>query len=95
MADPIKISDSSIGMDKVTPAIPEKRERQTYDRGFIEKQILAITEQRDTQIAEIVAKKEAELKECTDILKAMDDLGVTTKPVGIETIAQTEEIIGG
>ena len=74
MADYIKISDSSIEITKevITPTVTTK---QTYERGFIESQILAITAQRDA----LIAIKEAELKECTDILKAMNDLGITTK----------------
>ena len=85
MADAIKISDTSIEMDEVTPAVPEKVTRQKYDRKFIEEQILAITKQRDAEIADIVVLKEAELKKCTDIIKEMDKLGVAkaTEPTEV------------
>ena len=55
MADYIKISDSSIEITKevITPTVTTK---QTYERGFIESQILAITQQRDA----LIALKEAE-----------------------------------
>ena len=79
MADALKIDDNTIEVDEVTPAIPEKVVRQTYNRKFIEDQIKNITEQRDAQLAEITALKEAELKKCTDIILEMNKLGITTK----------------
>jgi len=54
---------------------PVKVETQTYERKFIEDQIKAITESRD----EMIAMKEAELKECTDILAQMDLKGIVLK----------------
>jgi predicted lactoylglutathione lyase len=69
--DVIKISDSSVEVTKeiITPTVTTK---QTYERDFIEKQIKDITAQRDA----LIAIKEAELKECQDILNEMDRLGV-------------------
>jgi predicted lactoylglutathione lyase len=67
-----KISPTQI---EVTKEIPVKVETQTYERKFIEEQIQNITAQRD----EMIALKEAELKECQDILKAMDEKGIITK----------------
>lgn len=75
MAEPTKISDTTIEIDKVTPAIPERVTRQIYERKFIEEQILSITQQRD----ELISAKERELKECTDILEEMDKLGILSK----------------
>jgi len=73
--DAIKISDSEIEITKTTAPSPVTT-TNTYERGFIERQILEITKQRDA----LIAIKEAELKECTDILKAMKDLGIVAKP---------------
>ena len=84
MADPVKISDTSISMEKVTPAVTVTN---TYERGFIESQIVAITAQRDAY----VAQRNIEIKECEDILKAMDDLGVITKPIDAD-IAEAKTI---
>jgi hypothetical protein len=69
-----KISPTQIEVTKeiITPV---KVETQTYERKFIEDQIKAITESRDEQIA----LKEAELKECTDILAEMDLKGIIIK----------------
>jgi len=72
MADPVKISDTSIEVDEIIPAVPEKVTRRVYERNFIEDQIVAITAQRD----EMIALKESELKKCTDIIKEMDKLGI-------------------
>ena len=54
---------------------PIKVETHTYERKFIEDQIKVITESRDEQIA----LKEAELKECQDILAEMDKKGIVLK----------------
>jgi hypothetical protein len=72
-----KISDYEIEITKevITPTTTTK---QTYERAFIESQILAITQQRDA----LIAQKEAELKECQDILQAMKDLGIVARPIG-------------
>ena len=67
-----KVNDFSIEITKQDPQ-PDPV-KTTYQREFIEKQIKDITAQRDA----LIAVKEAELKECTDILKAMDLLGITT-----------------
>jgi len=77
MGSPVKVSDSVIIMEKVTP---EVRTTVTYERGFIEKQILNIQSQKDAYDAQ----RDAEIKECQDILKAMDDLGIkATEPTGV------------
>ena len=72
----IKISETSL---EVTREIitPTRTEKQTYERSFIESQIENITKQRDA----LIAIKEAELKECTDILAEMDKLEIKSKPV--------------
>ena len=69
-----KLSDNEIEITKTSTPSPTTTVNR-YERGFIESQVLAITQQRDA----LIALKEAELKECTDILKAMNDLGITTK----------------
>jgi hypothetical protein len=53
-----------------------------YERSFIENQIVAITEQRD----EMIALKEAELKECEDILAVMEKEGIIAKPIPSEIL---------
>ena len=68
-----KLSDTSIEMEKVTP---EVRTMVTYERAFVEKQIVAIQSQKDAYDNQ----RDAELKECQDILEAMDDLGIIVKP---------------
>jgi len=79
-----KISDTRIEISEVI-VTPDKIEKNVYERKFIEEQIIAITEQRD----ELIAIKEKELKECTDILAEMDKLGIVTvipKEASIEEI---------
>lgn len=75
-----KISNTTIEITKEI-ITPTRTEKQTYERKFIEDQIVAITAQRDAMIA----LKEAELKECTDILAEIDKLGIK--------VAVEEEII--
>ena len=65
-----KISETQIEITK-QPATPEPIVN-VYGRAFIEQQIISIIQQRD----EMIALKEAELKECTDILSEMDKKGV-------------------
>ena len=79
-----KLSATSVEVTKevVTPTVTHK---QTYQREFIENQIIAITQQRDAMIA----LKEAELKECTDILAEMNRLGV------VAVVAEPVEGING
>ena len=64
-----KINDTTIEITKTEPA---KDVVNTYERKFIEDQIIAITKQRD----DMIALKEAELKEVQDILAEMDKLGI-------------------
>ena len=69
-----KIDDNSIEITKtITPSPITTTSR--YERGFIEEQIKQITAQRDA----LIALKEAELKECTDILVEMDKLNIKPK----------------
>lgn len=72
----IKISEFEIEITKevITPTVTTK---QIYERSFIESQIENITKQRDA----LIAIKEAELKECTDILAEMDRVGIVSKPL--------------
>ena len=79
--DAKKISDSSIEITKTTTPSPVTT-TNTYERGFIEKQILEITKQRDA----LIAIKEAELKECKDILSEMDKLEIIVKPIEDEPL---------
>ena len=68
-----KISDTEIEMEKVTP---EVRTTVKYERSFIEQQIKDIQAQKDAYDAQ----RDVEIKECQDILKAMNDLGIVSKP---------------
>jgi hypothetical protein len=68
---------------EVTKELPTPKPVVTkYERSFIENQIVAITEQRD----EMIALKEAELKECEDILAVMEKEGIIAKPVPSEIL---------
>jgi hypothetical protein len=53
-----------------------------YERSFIESQIKMITEQRDT----FVSARNAELKECEDILAVMKKEGIIAKPIPSEIL---------
>ena len=84
----IKISDTTIEMEKVTPEkiIPAETKKVQYERSFIEKQIISITKQRDAMIAEkeaLIILKEAELKECQNVLAEMDKLGIVAKSMEV------------
>jgi len=76
-----KISNTTLEVTKeiITPV---KVEKNVYERKFIEDQIKAITESRD----EMIALKEAELKECTDILAEMDKKGIVLESDIVEPI---------
>lgn len=80
-----KISNTQLEVTKeiITPV---KIERRVYERDFIEKQIIAITAQRD----ETIALKEAELAECQAILNSMNELGIASE--GKAEIVPIEEI---
>ena len=56
---------------------PVQAVTNTYDRTFIEKQIVDITAQKDEQIAQ----RDAELKVCKEILVEMDRLKIVAIPV--------------
>jgi len=79
--DIIKISDSEIEITKTITPSPVTT-TNTYERGFIEKQISEIAKQRDA----LIAIKEAELKECKDILEKMNDLEIIVKPIEDEPL---------
>jgi uncharacterized small protein (DUF1192 family) len=66
--DVIKISDTQM---QVETSIPAKTERTVYGRAMVEDKISLIQKE--------IATKEAELKECTDILAEMDKLGILSK----------------
>lgn len=74
-----KISDYVIEIKNTTTPSPVTT-TQTYDRKFIEGQIVSITAQRDAMIAQ----KQAELDECNAILAEMDKLGIITKSEVVE-----------
>jgi DNA polymerase III alpha subunit (gram-positive type) len=82
--DAKKIDDYSIEITKQAP-MPDPI-KVTYERAFIEQQIKNITEQRDS----LIALKESELKECTDILKEMDAQGIVVKPVEVKPIEEVK-----
>ncbi len=71
-----KLSATSVEVTREAPA-PVVPPKERYERKFIEDQIIAITASRD----EMIAAKERELKECTDILAEMDKLGIVVKEV--------------
>ena len=79
--DIIKISDSEIEITKTTTPSPVTTTTR-YERKFIEEQVKQITAQRDA----LIAIKEAELKECKDILSEMDKLEIIVKPIEDEPI---------
>lgn len=62
--------------------------KQTFEREFIEKQIIAITKQRD----DMIASKEAELAECQSILAEMDKLGIEVRPKEEDGIFNGQEL---
>ena len=66
-----KIDDYSIEITKQDPQ-PEPKVN-IYQRDFIEKQIKDIQAQKDAYDVQ----RDAELKECNDILVEMDKLGIT------------------
>ncbi len=68
-----KLSDTQLEVTRETPQ--PVVEKQTYERNFIENQIINITKQRD----DLIALKEAELAECVAILAEMDLKGIITK----------------
>lgn len=70
-----KISLTEIEVTKQAP-IPAPNVVR-YERGFIEQQILDITEQRD----KIIVLKQVELDECNAILSEMNKLNITTKNI--------------
>jgi hypothetical protein len=70
-----KLDEQTLEITKPVPQ-PEPIVNK-YERSFIENQIIAITKQRD----EMIALKEAELKECQDILQKMDELEIVVKPI--------------
>ena len=72
-----KVNDFSIEITKQDPQ-PDPV-KTTYQRDFIEKQILAIQKQKD----DYDAQRDAELAECAEILKAMDDVGVIAIPIEV------------
>ena len=67
-----KISDTEIEMEKITP---EVRTTVRYERGFIEGQIKAITQ----QLADYTAARQVEIDECSAIIAEMDKLGIKSK----------------
>lgn len=69
-----KISEFELSVTKEI-ITPPKTETTSYERKFIEEQIIHITRQRD----EMIALKEAELLECQTILAEMDKQGIVAK----------------
>jgi hypothetical protein len=56
---------------EATKEIPARIENLVYERGMVEDRVALILKE--------IALKEAELKECQDVLKAMDEKGIITK----------------
>jgi hypothetical protein len=68
-----KISATQLG---ATKEIPARIENLVYERGMVEDRVALILKE--------IALKEAELKECTDILAQMDLKGIVLKEEPIE-----------
>jgi len=82
-----KLDEQTLEVTKPVPQ-PEPIVNK-YERSFIENQIIAITKQRD----EMIALKEAELKECQNILQKMDELEIVVKPIEEKPEEVKEEFI--
>ena len=72
-----KIDDFTLEVTK-QPITPEPVITK-YERSFIEQQIKNIQSQKD----EFDSMRDRELKECNDILAAMDKLSIISKPIEI------------
>jgi hypothetical protein len=58
---------------EATKEIPARIENLVYERGMVEDRVALILKE--------IALKEAELKECQDVLKTMDEKGIVLKEV--------------
>lgn len=70
-----KIDEYTIEVTK--PVEVSTQEVVTYDRGFIENQIISIKKSKD----DFNALRDAELAECNSILAEMDKLNIVVKPI--------------
>jgi hypothetical protein len=77
-----KISEFEIEITKPVEVVEVVK--NTYKRDFIESQIEKITKDKE----DYIAKRDAELVECNQILSEMDKLNIITKPIEIK-----EEIV--
>ena len=84
-----KIDSFTLEVTKEIPA-PEVI-KTTYERSFIEQQIINIQKQKD----DFDALRDKELAECQGILKAMDKLKIVVKPMEETTeqpVLETEPV---
>lgn len=81
-----KISEHEIEVTKQAPI--QEPIITKYERSFIEEQIITITKDKD----DYVAKRNAELLECQNILAEMDKLNIVVKVVE-EKVIPIEKII--
>ena len=83
-----KIDSYTIEITKPIPVV--EKEVVTYNRTFIENQIIAIQKSKD----DFDALRDAELAECNQILAEMDKLNIVVKPEIIqeEVVAPIEPL---
>jgi len=77
-----KISATQLG---ATKEIPARIENLVYERGMVEDRVALILKE--------IALKEAELKECTDILAEMNKQGIVLKEEPIKPEVKPLEVI--
>ena len=77
-----KVDEFTISVDKI---IPETTVTNTYERSFIEQQIISIQAQKDAYDAQ----RDAELADCQAILDAMDAQGIVAQPADPEPAIST------
>ena len=78
-----KIDDNTLQV--ITPQPQPEPVVATYDRTFIENQLVAIQAQLD----DYTSARQAELDECNNILSEMDAQGIVAKPIDV---VQTDAI---
>jgi len=73
-----KISETELEVTKSTPIVEPTVTK--YERSFIENQIIQIQKSKD----EFDALRDTEIKECKNILVAMDAVGIISNPIEIK-----------
>jgi len=74
----IKIDENTIEILKPVEIVEPTKIQ--YERGFIENQIVQIQKTKD----EFDTLRDAEIKECMDILMMMDKVGIISKPIDVK-----------